>query len=81
VPPKLERPGAPRCPAEERCDRRLGAKGFVNLALLKGYQFSFESSSDHTSTHISYAMVLRRGPFPRRGGGRDEAAAHLRGDR
>jgi hypothetical protein len=29
----------------------------VNLALLKGYKFSFESSSDHGSTHISYAMV------------------------
>src|SRR5205085_5062294 len=33
-------------------------KGFVNLALLKGYKFGFESSSDHGSTHISYAMVL-----------------------
>jgi hypothetical protein len=29
----------------------------VNLAFLRGYKFSFESSSDHTSTHISYAMV------------------------
>jgi len=28
------------------------------LALLKGYKFSFECSSDHLSTHISYAMVL-----------------------
>jgi hypothetical protein len=26
-------------------------------ALLKGYKFSFECSSDHSSTHISYAMV------------------------
>jgi hypothetical protein len=33
----------------------------VNLALLKGYKFSFESSSDHTSTHISYAMVYSEG--------------------
>ena len=33
----------------------------MNLALLKGYRFSFESSSDHTSTHISYAMVYSAG--------------------
>src|SRR5439155_22297780 len=25
---------------------------------LRGYKFSFECSSDHLSTHISYAMVL-----------------------
>jgi hypothetical protein len=31
--------------------------GFINLALLKGYKFSFQSSSDHGSTHISYALV------------------------
>jgi hypothetical protein len=52
-----ERPGAPRSPT---ADFNLGgfeAKGFINLALLKGYKFSFESSSDHGSTHISYALV------------------------
>jgi hypothetical protein len=32
-------------------------KGFVNLALLKGYRFAFESSSDHISTHLSYTNV------------------------
>jgi hypothetical protein len=52
-----ERPGAPRCPTE---DFNLGGfepLGFVNLALLKGIKFSFQSSSDHGSTHISYALV------------------------
>jgi hypothetical protein len=33
-------------------------KGYVNLALAKGYRLGFESSSDHWSTHISYAVVL-----------------------
>ena len=33
-------------------------KGFVNLALLKGYRLAFESSSDHISTHISYAVAI-----------------------
>src|SRR6185437_11792377 len=32
-------------------------KGFVNLALLKGYRLAFESSSDHISTHLSYCNV------------------------
>ncbi len=53
-----ERPGAPRCPTEDDSIGGWEPKGFVNLALLKGYKFSFESSSDHTSTHISYAMVF-----------------------
>jgi hypothetical protein len=33
-------------------------KGYVNNALGKGYRLSFQSSSDHWSTHISYCMVL-----------------------
>ena len=52
-----ERPGAPRCPSENDSIGGWEPKGFVNLALLKGYKFSFESSSDHNSTHISYALV------------------------
>ena len=52
-----ERPGAPRSPTAQDAIGGWRPKGFVNLALLKGYKFSFESSSDHTSTHISYAMV------------------------
>jgi hypothetical protein len=52
-----ERPGAPRCPTEKDAIGGWRPKGFVNLALLKGYRFAFESSSDHNSTHISYALV------------------------
>jgi hypothetical protein len=33
-------------------------KGFVNEALQKGYEFGFQASSDHISTHQSYANVL-----------------------
>jgi hypothetical protein len=32
--------------------------GFIDLALKKGYQLGFQSSSDHWSTHISYFIVL-----------------------
>jgi hypothetical protein len=52
-----ERPGAPRSPTEQDAIGGWRPKGFVNLALLKGYKIAFESSSDHTSTHISYALV------------------------
>jgi hypothetical protein len=52
-----ERPGAPRCPTEADAIGGWEPKGFINLALLKGYKFAFESSSDHGSTHISYALV------------------------
>ena len=33
-------------------------KGFINNAFDMGYKLGFESSSDHTSTHISYSIVL-----------------------
>jgi hypothetical protein len=56
-----ERPGAPRTPTEQDAIGGWRPKGFINLALLKGYRFSFESSSDHGSTHISYAMVYSEG--------------------
>ena len=52
-----ERPGAPRSPTEGDAIGGWEPKGFVNLALLKGIKFSFQSSSDHGSTHISYALV------------------------
>ncbi|MEO7155925.1 MAG: hypothetical protein ABI039_00100 [Vicinamibacterales bacterium] len=32
-------------------------KGFVNLALLMGRRYAFQSSSDHISTHLSYCNV------------------------
>lgn len=37
-------------------------KGFIWNALAKGYRFGFESSSDHVSTHSSYAIVLVEQP-------------------
>jgi len=52
-----ERPGAPRCPTEGDSIGGWRPKGFINLAFQKGYKFAFESSSDHRSTHISYALV------------------------
>ncbi len=52
-----ERPGAPRCPTADDSIGGWEPLGFVNLAFKKGYRFSFESSSDHGSTHISYALV------------------------
>jgi len=52
-----ERPGAPRCPTSDDSIGGWEPLGFINLALKKGYRFSFQSSSDHGSTHISYALV------------------------
>ncbi len=52
-----ERPGAPRCPTADDAIGGWEPLGFVNLAFQKGIRFSFESSSDHGSTHISYALV------------------------
>jgi hypothetical protein len=52
-----ERPGAPRSPTAEYSIGGWEPKGFVNLALQKGYRLAFQCSSDHLSTHISYAHV------------------------
>jgi hypothetical protein len=52
-----ERPGAPRSPTADDAIGGWEPLGFVNLALKKGYRLSFESSSDHVSTHISYAIA------------------------
>ncbi len=38
------------------------SKGFIWNALAKGYRLGFESSSDHISTHASYAVVLVEKP-------------------
>lgn len=53
-----ERPGAPRSPSAGDAIGGWEPLGFINLAFQKGYRFSFQSSSDHGSTHISYALVL-----------------------
>jgi hypothetical protein len=66
-----ERPDAPRTAVTEAKLKQstpekesLGGwrpKGFVNLALQKGYRLGFECSSDHVSTHLSFANVLVTG--------------------
>jgi hypothetical protein len=53
-----EMPDAPRTISEKDAIGGWRPKGFVNLALEKGYLLAFEASSDHVSTHISYANIL-----------------------
>lgn len=53
-----ERPGAPRSPTAGDAIGGWEPTGFINLALKRGYRFSFQSSSDHGSTHLSYALVI-----------------------
>ena len=52
-----EMPDAPRSPRELDSIGGWRPKGFINLALDKGYRLGFEASSDHVSTHISYANL------------------------
>jgi hypothetical protein len=59
-----EKEGAPRAGYEAKSGKKpinIGGwypKGYINLALAKGYRLGFQSSSDHISTHISYCNVL-----------------------
>jgi hypothetical protein len=55
-----EMPDAPRSNSEKDSIGGWRPKGFVNLALAKGYQLGFEASSDHVSTHISYSDLYVR---------------------
>jgi hypothetical protein len=48
-----EMPGGPRAPTLEQAGRFAG--GFVSDAWAKGIKMGVEASSDHVSTHISYA--------------------------
>ncbi|HTU92029.1 MAG TPA: hypothetical protein VMF69_18240 [Gemmataceae bacterium] len=50
--------GAPRSPTEKTQIGGYKPKGFVWNAFEKGYLLGFQASSDHVSTHISYAVVL-----------------------
>ena len=53
-----EMPDAPR---SNNANDSIGGwreKGFVSLALLKGYKLGFQSSSDHISTHMSYCILF-----------------------
>ena len=52
-----EADGAPRVNSAQRF-----AAGFAQSALSKGYRIGFIASSDHRSTHISYAAVYAEGP-------------------
>jgi hypothetical protein len=59
-----EMEGAPRAgydPKEDKYPPNIAGwypKGFVNLALQKGYRLGFQASSDHWSTHISFCVAL-----------------------
>jgi hypothetical protein len=52
-----EMPGAPRANSQEDSIGGWRPKGYVSLALDKGYRLAFEASSDHISTHMSYANL------------------------
>jgi hypothetical protein len=55
-----EMPGAPRTNTDGDSIGGWRPKGFVDLALEKGYRLSFEASSDHISTHMSYCNILAK---------------------
>ncbi len=53
--------GAPRSAPPDRTDLEPGGyrpAGFVRNAWAKGYKLGVQASSDHLSTHLSYAMLL-----------------------
>ena len=52
-----ERPDAPRANNEKDSIGGWRPLGFINLALEMGYKLGFQSSSDHVSTHMSYANI------------------------
>lgn len=51
-----EQPGAPRSPKQGEEPSRF-APGYVSNAWAKGIKMGVQSSSDHVSTHISYAAL------------------------
>jgi hypothetical protein len=59
-----EMQGAPRAGYNPQGDKKPAniagwyPKGYIDLALAKGYRLGFESSSDHWSTHISYCVAV-----------------------
>jgi hypothetical protein len=63
-----ESPGAPRIVDAESDIIHTSFKpdGYVSHALAKGYRLGFQASSDHISTHVSYACVLAE-EFSRKG--------------
>ncbi len=55
-----EIPEGPRANSEKDSIGNWRPKGFVSLALQKGYKLGFQSSSDHVSTHMSYCNLLSK---------------------
>ena len=53
-----EKPSAPRSSSEKDSIGGYRPKGYVDLALEMGYKMAFQASSDHVSTHMSFANVL-----------------------
>ncbi|MGH9843457.1 MAG: hypothetical protein ACREEM_32365 [Blastocatellia bacterium] len=53
-----EMPDAPRSNNAKDSIGGWREKGFVSLALQKGYKLAFQASSDHISTHMSYCNLL-----------------------
>ncbi len=55
-----EAPKAPKTIDAEtiRIHGKFEPAGFVSKALDKGYKLGFQASSDHISTHVSYACIL-----------------------
>ncbi len=53
-----EIPGGPRSNSADDSIGGWRPKGFVSLALEKGYELAFESSSDHVSTHMSFTNMF-----------------------
>ncbi len=52
-----EMPGSPRANSQDDSIGGWRPKGYVSLALAKGYRLGFEASSDHVSTHMGYANL------------------------
>ncbi len=53
-----EMPDSPRTSSSNDSIGGWKPKGFVNVALQKGYKLGFQSSSDHVSTHMSYCNLI-----------------------
>ncbi len=60
-----EHEGAPLAPTEKRTELHAGGYrplGYVWNAWAKGYKLGVQASSDHVSTHLSYACVIAENP-------------------
>ena len=57
-----ERPGMPQWPEAREGQYSLGEENSLWYALARGYKLGFIASSDHASTHLSYACVWATGP-------------------